>query len=407
MSATKKRVLRTGRSIWQARAPRPVAARRLTADVKAEVVVVGAGVSGAMVAEQLTEAGLDVVILDRRAPLSGSTPASTALLQYEIDESMTDLAAAIGLERAQRVWRRSKLALDALRERTRRLGIACDMVDRDGLYLEGDALDAAALEAEVEARRDAGFETLFLDAAAVKRRFGIAGRAALLGYDNLSADPIRLAAGYLRTALRRGARLYAPAEVAEVTPLAQSVRCETGNGRTIRARALVFATGYETPKGVPAKGHGVVSTFALATRPQPARLWPEQCFIWEASDPYLYMRVGPEGSIICGGEDEAFADEALRDAMLDEKTAAIEQKLAALFPKIDPRARYRWCGSFGRSDTGTPSIGPAPGMANCYAVMGYGGNGITYSMMAAQMIRAMILGRDDPDADLFSFTRRF
>lgn len=407
MGATRKKDLRSGQSIWQTRPLQRIAVKRLTTEIKTDVLVVGAGVSGAMIAEQLTEAGLDVVLVDRRGPLKGSTPASTALLQYEIDEPMTDLAKAVGQERCLRFWRRSKLALDALRERTRRLDIDCDMVNRDGLYIEGDAMDAAALAKETEMRRAAGFETVFLDADAVRRRFTIRNRAALLGFDNVAVDPRRMAAGYLRTAIQRGARLYAPVEVTEVVPLTASVRCETNIGRDIRAKHLVFATGYEMPRGVPKKGHSIISTFALATRPQPSKVWPEECFIWEASDPYLYMRVAPDGSVICGGEDEEFADEDKRDAMMEEKLAIIEQKLGILFPKLDPRGVHRWCGSFGKSDTGTPSIGPVPKMANCYAALGYGGNGITYSAIAGQMLCSMLTGKSDPDADLYSFTRSF
>ena len=59
------------------------------------------------------------------------------------------------------------------------------------------------------------------------------------------------------------------------------------------------------------------------------------------------------------------------------------------------------------SATGTPSIGSVPKLAGCYAVLGYGGNGITFSMLAAQMLRGLIAGSGDPDSDLFSFRRRF
>lgn len=44
-------------------------------------------------------------------------------------------------------------------------------------------------------------------------------------------------------------------------------------------------------------------------------------------------------------------------------------------------------------------------MPNCYAVLGYGGNGITFSMVAAQIIQALLRGERDPDADLFDFAR--
>jgi glycine/D-amino acid oxidase-like deaminating enzyme len=157
---------------------------------------------------------------------------------------------------------------------------------------------------------------------------------------------------------------------------------------------------------VPRAGHAIASTWAIATRPQPRRLWPERCFIWEAADPYLYVRVGPEGRVICGGEDEPFADEAARNALLAAKTATLERRLHALLPRLDARAVDAWCGSFGASATGLPSIGPLPRMRHCYAVLGYGGNGITFAALAAQVLRAQIAGAGDPDADLFSFRRQ-
>ena len=257
------------------------------------MLVVGAGISGALIADQLSEAGLDVVIVDRRGPLLGSTPASTALLQYEIDVPLTKLAVRIGRTRAERVWRRSRLALEALRERSRHLGIDADQTNCDSLYLEGNELDADGLRAEAKARREAGFETTFLGARAVETRYGIRRRSALLGYGNLSADPRRLAAGFLRAALGRGARLYAPATLLAVHPGRNGVRAEIESGPTIRAGSVVFATGYELPKGVPRKHHTIASTWALATRPQPRRLWDGCCFIWEAASPYLYPGWAP------------------------------------------------------------------------------------------------------------------
>jgi glycine/D-amino acid oxidase-like deaminating enzyme len=165
-------------------------------------------------------------------------------------------------------------------------------------------------------------------------------------------------------------------------------------------------TGYELPKIVPTHGHSIASTWVIATRPQPKHFWPSECFIWEAKDPYLYVRATIDGRVICGGEDEEYADEASRDAKLNEKAKTLEKKLAKLLPKIDPRAQFAWTASFGQSRTGLPSIGPIPGHPHCYAVLGYGGNGITYSMLASQLISASIGGRRDPNAKLFAFRQR-
>lgn len=397
----------TGRSVWQSIPIPHIPTRRLSRDLVCDVVVIGAGISGALIAERLTEDGLDVVIIDRRGPLAGSTTASTALLQYELDVPLSRLAKRIGIGRAERLWRRSKLALDALDERLHRLGLGGDVAHRSSLYLQGDELDADGLREEGKARQRAGFEVSFLDRGGVKRTYGISGRAALLGHGCLAADPRRLAAGFLRTALARKARLYAPVEAIEIDPLASGAVVHTAGGPTLRARSVVFATGYEMPKGVPRKGHDVTSTWALATRPQPRAAWHDEVLISEASDPYLYLRVGPQGRIICGGEDEASIDQATRDALIPEKIAALEEKLARLMPRVRPEADYAWAGSFGASPTGSPSIGAVPGMRNCFAALGYGGNGITFSMLSSQVISAAIAGEDDPDGDLFSFRRKF
>ncbi|MEK1887625.1 MAG: FAD-dependent oxidoreductase [Phyllobacterium sp.] len=399
---TQHRDLRTGQPIWLARRAPRIETNLVLEDMRTDVVIVGAGISGALIAESLSEAGFSVCIFDRRKPVTGSTPASTALLQFEIDTPLHHLSRKIGGD-AERAWRRSKLAVDVLRERTRRLAIGCEMEDRDSLYIAGDLLDRKGLDKELSARRRAGFETRLLDRKELKAEFNIDREAALMSFDNIEANPRKLAVGYLNVAIERGAKVFAPAEIVAVEPAERSVTAMTQAGQTIRCNHLIFATGYEIPKRVPQKGHSIISTWVVATVPQKQMAWPQRCLIWEASDPYLYMRTTADGRIIVGGEDEAFEDEEKRDRKLPAKTKAILAKLKKLFPSVTAEADYAWTGSFGASATGLPSIGAVPGMNRCYAVLGYGGNGITFSMVAAQIIRGRITGTGDPDEDLFAF----
>ena len=112
--------LRTGRPVWTAyRAPR-VPVEPLARDISVEALVVGMGVSGAMIAEALTAEGHQVAMIDRRGPIEGSTAATTALVQFEIDQPLTTLAGLIGADRAARAWRRSRLAVPGLRLRAAR-----------------------------------------------------------------------------------------------------------------------------------------------------------------------------------------------------------------------------------------------------------------------------------------------
>lgn len=404
MGLTRKRDLRSGNAVWTAYRVPKVTGTRLHRSVATDVVIVGAGISGAMIAQSLTEAGLHPLIIDRRRrALLGSTAASTALLQFELDTPLTKLIAAIGRRKAEQVWTASRDAVNELRTRTRRLGIDAHLVTRPSLYLAGNVLDARALKREVSARQRIGLASEYLDRRTLRHHFTIDRTAALLNHGNAEANPVELAAGYLHNALRAGARFHAPHDVVDIHCARRRSTLVLDDNIEIEARHVVLCTGYELAKIVPAAGNKVFSTWGIATRPQPAALWPQQALIWEASEPYLYLRASPDGRVICGGEDEEFADSERRETLVVSKTKRIEQKLHRLFPSLDSRAAMAWSGSFGVSPQGMPTIGEIPGYPKCYAVMGYGGNGITFSMLATKLITAAVLGKTLPEARLFAF----
>jgi glycine/D-amino acid oxidase-like deaminating enzyme len=404
MGLTRKRDLRDGDAVWTTYAVPRIRGARLRRSLTTEVVVVGAGISGAMIAQSLTEAGKRPVIVDRRrAALLGSTAASTALLQFELDTPLTKLGSSIGRRNAAKVWLASRNAVNELRTRSHRLGIYAHFESRPSVYLAGNVLDANGLKREVTQRQRIGLSSEYLDRRTLRHHFGIDRPAALLSHGNAEANPVELAAGYLRNAINAGARFYAPHDIVDIDCNSRGTTLLTNDGIHIHARHVIFCTGYELAKIVPATNNKIQSTWAIATRPQPHAMWPQNALIWEASEPYLYMRGTPDGRIICGGEDEDFADTKKRDALTPMKTKRIEAKLKRLFPEIDSRAVVSWTGSFGASPNGMPTIGTIPGYPSCYAVMGYGGNGITFSMLATQLITAEILGKKSPDAKLFAF----
>ena len=403
MALVKKRRLRTGTSVWVDYPHRLPLVSRIKRSFKTDILVVGAGISGSLVACTLAASGNKVAIIDRRGPALGSTPASTALLQFEIDTPLLHLKRKIGAAPAERAWVRSKESLDCLRTLIRKtLGPAAISV-RNSVYMAGNVLPAREMIREARARQRIGLPSQYLTRTQLQRRFRLTRAGAIVSSDNLAADPIELTTGFIGQAQHCGARLFSPHEIVDVQAARRSVLAGTADGFEIQARKVVLCTGYELPKIVPVAGHRLASTWAIATRAQPKRLWPEQCFIWEASTPYLYARTTFDGRVICGGEDEEFVDENRRDAKLSEKTNRIQNKLQQLLPAIDARPVFRWTGTFGESATGLPSIGEIPGYANCFAVLGFGGNGITFSMLAAQLISAAIRGRKDPDARLFAF----
>src|SRR5450755_2436909 len=404
MGLTRKRDLRDGKAVWTTYTVPKIWGAPLRRSLHTEVVVVGAGISGAMISQSLAEAGKRPLIVDRRrAALLGSTAASTALLQFELDTPLTKLTGSIGRRKAEKMWLASRNAVNELRTRSHRLGIDAHFKSRPSLYLAGNVLNAHGMKREVTQRQRIGLSSEYLDRKMLRHHFDIDRAAALLSHGNAEANPVELAAGFLRRAISAGARFHAPHDIVDIDCNRRATTLLTNDGINIHARHVIFCTGYELAKIVPVTNNKVLSTWAIATRPQPQAIWPQKALIWEASERYLYLRTTEDGRVICGGEDEDFADTEKRDSLTPQKTKRIEKKLHRLFPHLDSRADVSWTGSFGGSPNGIPTIGEIPGYPKCYAVMGYGGNGITFSMLATKLIIATVLGKRLPETSLFAF----
>jgi glycine/D-amino acid oxidase-like deaminating enzyme len=402
-AVTESRDLRTGTTVWSSYPAPAVRTTRLHAATKVDAVVVGAGITGALVAHALINRGHSTLILDRRPPAQGSTAASTALLQFEIDTPLIRLANMIGQERARSAWLASYSAVNDLAHLIREQHILCDFHRRRSLYLPGNVLGPQELAREAKERHAIGLPSMLLTSPQLRELSGIERPAAVLSTGVAEVNPVRLTLGLLQRSAEQGCTIHSPVELADVVPSRRRVELLTSDGFEIEAKSLVFATGYELAHGVSSKGHKRTSTWAFATRPQAGSIWGHGELIWEAAEPYLYIRTTTDGRVVVGGEDADLDDEAERDRLIPAKIAALERKTKALLPSLDVSADYAWAGTFGESETGLPTIGAVPGMPNCYAVLGYGGNGITFAMLAAQIISDLVSGTRSPEAELFEF----
>ncbi|WP_323716937.1 NAD(P)/FAD-dependent oxidoreductase [Paracoccus aminovorans] len=400
---TLKRDLRSGRPFW-AETPHISAAHLAAPSARRwDVVIVGTGISAALLAERLTRRKRRVLILDRRPPLRGSTLASTAMIQHEIDVPLSRLDRQIGPDKAARAWRRSVQAVETLLRLWRRLGLDCQMQRKRALYLAGDEMGFRALETEAEARAAAGIPAEFLNRQRLMAEFGIDRTGAIVSPASASANPGQLTAALLRVAQERGAEIVSPFEVADFAELADGVALASAAGQVVVAGHAVFCTGYEFLPQMVSPHHRIISTWAISSEDGVAQPpWLKDFLVWEASDPYLYFRSTPTGRIIAGGEDEDTPGAHEDPAKLRRNAAEIARKLRRL-TGIRFRPAYAWAAAFGDSDDGLPIIDAVPGCKRSLAVMGFGGNGITYSVIAAEVVARRIDGRRDPDADLYRF----
>nr|QDP27057.1 FAD-binding oxidoreductase [Bradyrhizobium cosmicum] len=369
-----------------------------------DVLVVGAGITGAMVAESFTRRGHEVVIIDRETPGHGSTGASTAMLLWEIDRSLSELTQAYGFERAARCYNASLRAVQGLLALTRHYRIPCHIRDRLSLYLAVDD-SGKSLREESDLRARANLPGVFLDHASLLRRFEIARAGAILSPLVADADPVELTHELLKVSIGRGASIR-QADATAFESAGAKVIVGLHGGYEIEANRVVLCTGYVMPSIVRPTIQRPTSSWAIATQPQPQNLWPEDVLIWEASHDYHYARSTADGRIIFGGEDDDSAIEPqAREALTPAKRERLRQQLRALWPRSSDRIDYCWSGAFDTTQDGLPLIGPVPGQKNIFAAYGYGGNGITFSYLAAELLATFCSGGNSPLLDDFAIDR--
>ena len=104
-----------------------------------------------------------------------------------------------------------------------------------------------------------------------------------------------------------------------------------------------------------------------------------------------------------GGKDIPYSDPGNRDFLLHRKAKALETSFQQLFPRIPFKTDFKWAGSFASTKHGLPYIGAIPQRPHTYFALGLGGNGITFSVMAAEIIRDLLTGKGNKNAISFSF----
>jgi len=397
--------LRTGKSYWQALDPHPFVGERLAGDARCEVAVIGGGITGALVTHRLISEGVDVILIDRHEPGLGSTAASTGLLQYEIDTPLVELIAKVGEEHALHAYRRGLRAIDQIEDLLAGLGDDCGFCRHESLYFASRRWHYGHLKEEFECRRRHGFDVRFLERDELTEQSSIRAAGAIVSRGDAQIDPYRLTQRLLAQSKSHGLRAFGETEVHSIDEDTDGVVLGLTTGR-IRARRVVFATGYESGKYTRDDEGTLHSTFAMASEPLATdQGWPAGSLIWETARPYFYARRTPDGRAIIGGGDTSFSTDHERDGLLERKTAQLKRRFQRLFPQIPFEPAYCWAGTFGESKDGLAYIGQPSDYRHAYFAIGYGGNGITFSAIAAQLIADLYLGRPNVDADVFRFGR--
>lgn len=376
---------------------------RLKNDLNIDVVIMGGGISGALVAHSLVEAGIECVVVDARTIGLGSTCASTSLLQYEIDVPLSKLAKKIGNKNAVKAYQFCGDSIHKLAAIAEKISFK-DFQYSSSLYYASDKKDLSFLSEEFEIRKANGFDVNFLQVDEIKE-YGFTAPGAILSKLAAQTNAYGFTHALHQFNLKRGCKVFDRTNIKKIDHNKQGVKLKTDDNIVINAKKLIYANGYEAVNYVDKKIVDLQSTYAVASENIPGEKWKDNVLIWNTDTPYLYMRTTNEGRILVGGKDEKFYNPQKRDKLIDKKSAALTKEFNKIFPQIEFIPEFTWTGTFGATKDGLPYIGIYKKLLNSYFALGFGGNGITFSAIAAEIIRDMILGKENTDAEIFSFDR--
>jgi glycine/D-amino acid oxidase-like deaminating enzyme len=375
-------------------------------DLTCDVAVIGGGVTGALIADALNAAGMDVVVLDRRDVASGSTSASTGLLQYEIDTHLVDLIKLHGIDAAQAAYLGCLRAISELRELDSALGGAGHWTAKQSLYYASRRWHARSLREEADARRAAGIAVQTLERGQLAADFGVKAQVGLLSTDAAEIDVYRFAHALLERLVKRGARVFdrtavlgMPTRDGEWLDLTTDRQCR------VRARHVIVAAGFESRAFLSQRVLNIQSSYAFVTEPLQLPQALQDTLVWESARPYLYLRTTRDGSLMIGGLDDNLDIALRRDARVPAKAAKLLKRVQSMFPQLKLEIGCAWAGTFGETHDGLPFVDESPELPGMYLAMAYGGNGITFSVLAAEILRDALTGRVHPLAPVFALSR--
>lgn len=400
--------LYSGQPFWLVKDPLCDYYHPLRKNIDIETVVIGSGITGALVTHELCRAGFQCCVIDKRSIATGSSAASTALLQYEIDAPLCKLGEIIGEENAVLAYVSCLQSITDLQRIFKTTGVDADFTRVPSVFYATGRKGLSLIKKEYELRKKHHLPVELLEKQELQKFCRFKAPGALINRESAQMDAYKAATGLLQYHMKTSAlEIFTHTEVTGWKEKGTNWELTTGEGHTIRCRDVIIAAGFEAGAFLPEKVMQLTSTYALVSHPvDPEHLWPENSLIWNTDDPYLYIRTAGRNRIIVGGEDETFSDPVRRDKLLRKKTKILERKFRKLFPDTPFNTEMSWCGTFSRTADSLPYIGLWPGKNHVYYALGYGGNGITFSMIAAQLICNQMKGIRDEREKVFGFDRK-
>lgn len=398
--------LRTFESFWLLKNGLLNSYPSLQHNEKASIVVVGGGITGAFVSHSLMENGYDVLLIDKRDIALGSTSATTSMLQYELDVPLLQLSEIIGEDAAAICYKAGVEAIDKLEKLIADNNIECGFERKQSLYFAHNKKEKNKLRKEFEIRKKHGLEVKWLNDVEVSATYGLISYGGILSQAGASADMYQLAHALIAINVQRGMKVFDQTAIEKFELDSDKPFIVTTDGHLIQCKKVVFCTGFEATEMLKEKIADLFYTYASVSEKN-IKLPPiwKDTLVWDTDSPYMYMRTTDDDRLLVGGEDSSNNFGFFQQKKKEAKARNLIKKLEKRMPGIQFVEDFNWGGTFGSTKDGLPYIGASPEYKNAFFALGFGGNGITFSVQAMDIIPDLLSGKTNPISYYYRFGR--
>jgi glycine/D-amino acid oxidase-like deaminating enzyme/nitrite reductase/ring-hydroxylating ferredoxin subunit len=382
--------------LWMGGTARP-AFDPLAKDITTDICVVGGGIAGLTTAYLLAEAGRAVALCEQGQIAGGESGRTTAHLATALDDRYLRLEKIHGVEGAKLAAQSHGAAIDEIERLIGKLGIDCDFQRLNGYLFLAHGDSRGTLHDELAAARRAGLAVKLLGNAPLAPF----ETGPCLEFENQGQfHPVHYYWALAEAIAKAGGRIFERTRVRDIETGGTPFHLVTDWGHRITAKSLVIATNAPITSRlmIPVKQAGYRS-YVVAARIPAGSL--ESALYWDTGDPYHYARIQPGQAefdyLIVGGEDHKTGQ--ANDA--EERYARLERWMRERFPA--GLTEFRWSGQIMETVDGLAFIGRQ--QEELFLATGDSGHGMTHGTIAGMLLRDLILGRDNPWAELYSPSR--
>jgi glycine/D-amino acid oxidase-like deaminating enzyme len=409
------------RSLWLEEAlalePDAETAQPLTGAQRAEVCIVGGGYTGLWTALRLRELDptLDILVLEADLCGSGASGRNGGFTQGWWPK-LDALTVLLGEDEGVRTCQAAAGSVTEIGEFCTANGIDAHYHRGGWLWTATTPLHVGKWESAIAAAEKRGiFVYRRLSREEVAFRTGSATHVAgVWEKTTATVQPALLARGLRRVALDRGIR------IAERTPMIELERgrppvVRIPNGSVVAEKVVIATNGWMAEFPELRRAMIVISSDMIATAPIPDRLeqigWTGGEAITDARLMVQYYRTTRDGRIAIGrGSGSLSLASRVTRSFNDSpaRTKEVTEGFHRLYPHLtDVPITHHWGGPIDRTENGQMLFGDLGGNDRIIYGVGYSGNGVGPSHLAAKILASRVLGRQDEWATTGLWNRPF